>query len=496
MIDAVLLLDPPQIKTQPETPVGAYIGDTISLSVEATGAEPIQYQWMKDSVDLGGATSATFAKADAQVSDSGVYAVKVTNPGGTVTSGDAAVTVTVPTLWQILESNPELSTLKAAVETAGLVETLEGAEALTLFAPTDAAFEALPAGVWDALLADPELLMGALTYHALAGSQTTAELVSGDYETLNGASVTVVVTNVILVNNAEVIVADQLASNGVAHVIDAVLLPDALLQVEFAYIVENGTVTITGYTGAGGDVVIPDTIAGLPVTGIGPSAFYYHTDLTSITIPNSVLSIGSWAFENCANLASVVIGQGVASIGYGVFWDCLRLTAVYFEGDAPEMFDDSAFDGSQAIIYYHPGTTGWGPTFGGRPTMPWSLTPGDLDGDGEIDRVDLDVIVAARNTESWGPEDPRDLDGDGIITVLDARILVTLFTVPAGFTRIASSPEGVALEWNENASALTLQSTTDLQGGIWQDVGGLQSPTNTVIGTTSERTFFRLVLPE
>ena len=63
-----------------------------------------------------------------------------------------------------------MSTLKAAVETAGLVESLEGAEALTLFAPNNAAFEALPAGVWDGLLADPEQLMAVLTYHALAGS--------------------------------------------------------------------------------------------------------------------------------------------------------------------------------------------------------------------------------------------------------------------------------------------------------------------------------------
>ena len=74
------------------------------------------------------------------------------------------------------------------------------------------------------MLADPELLLGALTYHALAGTQTTAALVSADYETLNGASVTVVVTNVIRVNHAEVIQGDLLASNGVAHVIDTVLL--------------------------------------------------------------------------------------------------------------------------------------------------------------------------------------------------------------------------------------------------------------------------------
>jgi hypothetical protein len=97
LIDAVLLLDPPQILTQPKTPVDAFVGNTITLSVAATGPDPIQYQWTKDGMDLEGATATNFAISDAQVSDSGVYAVTVTNPGGTVTSSNAVVTVTLPT---------------------------------------------------------------------------------------------------------------------------------------------------------------------------------------------------------------------------------------------------------------------------------------------------------------------------------------------------------------------------------------------------------------
>ena len=68
--------------------------------------------------------------------------------------------------------------------------------------------------------------------------------------------------------------------------------------------------------------------------------------------------------------------------------------------------------------------------------------------------------------------------------------------MPGGFTRVASSPDGVVLEWAQSAGAVKLQSTTDLQSGTWQDVGGLQSSTNAVIGTAAERMFFRLVLPE
>ena len=65
------------------------------------------------------------------------------------------------------------------------------------------------------------------------------------------------------------------------------------LPTEFNYTINNGTITITGYTGPGGAVTIPDTINGLPVTSIGDCAFYNCTSLTSVTIPNSVTSIGN-----------------------------------------------------------------------------------------------------------------------------------------------------------------------------------------------------------
>jgi hypothetical protein len=121
---------------------------------------------------------------------------------------------------------------------------------------------------------------------------------------------------------------------------------------------------------------------------------------------------------------------------------------------------------------------------------------GDLDGDDVVDRNDLDLVVASRNQPAVNAEDPRDLDGDGMITVLDARILVTLFSVPGGLLHAASSPDGVVLEWAQSAGAMKLQSTADLQSGTWQDVEGLKSSTNAVIGTSAERMFFRLVLPD
>src|SRR5688572_11703748 len=69
-------------------------------------------------------------------------------------------------------------------------------------------------------------------------------------------------------------------------------------QAQFDYTID-GTITITGYTGPGGAVAIPDTINGTPVTAIGNSAFYGETGVTSVTIPNSVTSIREWAFAFC-----------------------------------------------------------------------------------------------------------------------------------------------------------------------------------------------------
>ncbi|MQC27699.1 MAG: fasciclin domain-containing protein [Chloroflexi bacterium] len=120
------------------------------------------------------------------------------------------------------------TTLATALEAAGLIETLKGAGSFTVFAPTDAAFAALPAGALDGLLADPEALKQVLLYHVVAGS-VDAATVSGLTEagTVNGASVTISVSGgtVTLNGLANVTTADIMASDGIIHVIDAVLIP-------------------------------------------------------------------------------------------------------------------------------------------------------------------------------------------------------------------------------------------------------------------------------
>src|SRR5712691_4247888 len=99
----------------------------------------------------------------------------------------------------------------------------------------------------------------------------------------------------------------------------ALLALPAVVQAQFTYTTNNGAITITGYTGPGGDVTIPDTINGYPVTSIGYEAFYSCDSLTSVTIPNSVTSIGGYAFYYCTSLTNVTIPNSVTNIGSYAF---------------------------------------------------------------------------------------------------------------------------------------------------------------------------------
>lgn len=123
-------------------------------------------------------------------------------------------------------ANGSFTTLVAAVEAAGLVETLKGEGPFTVFAPTDEAFAALPEGTVEALLADPEALAAILTYHVVPGAVMSTDLSDGmTAPTVNGAEITIGTEGGVTVNDANVITADVEASNGVIHVIDAVILP-------------------------------------------------------------------------------------------------------------------------------------------------------------------------------------------------------------------------------------------------------------------------------
>ncbi len=124
------------------------------------------------------------------------------------------------------------TTLVAAVQAAGLVETLKGEGPFTVFAPTDEAFAALPAGTVEELLKpeNKDKLTAILTYHVVPGKVMSTDL-SNDMKaaTVEGSEVTIMTEGGVMVNGANVTTADIEASNGVIHVIDAVILPPSAM---------------------------------------------------------------------------------------------------------------------------------------------------------------------------------------------------------------------------------------------------------------------------
>ncbi len=138
------------------------------------------------------------------------------------------------TIVEVAASDERFSTLVTAVEAAGLVETLSGEGPFTVFAPTNAAFAALPPDALNALL-EPEnqdLLTEVLTYHVVAGEELGSDSVvaASSIETLNGDLNVNVVDGEVMVGPANVIVTDVQASNGIIHAIDTVLIPDGVVE--------------------------------------------------------------------------------------------------------------------------------------------------------------------------------------------------------------------------------------------------------------------------
>jgi hypothetical protein len=187
------------------------------------------------------------------------------------------------------------------------------------------------------------------------------------------------------------------------------------------------------------NVTIPDS-----VTNIANSAFYSCANLTSITIPGNVAAIGGAAFSLCSSLTNVIVGTNVSYLGGDVFSQCFSLTAVHFEGPPPSA-DSTAFDyDGNVVIYYLPGVAGWGSTFAGRPTEPWTAPP---------------------------PINPPQL---------------SLF----------SNASDAILAWPTNATGFSLQSTTNLGSPVWITnssapvvVNGQNTVTNPISGSQQ---FFRL----
>merc|ERR1711997_993099 len=146
----------------------------------------------------------------------------------------AALSSDLPNIVELAQSVDDLSTLVAAVVAGDLVETLSSPGPFTVFAPTNAAFGALPAGTLDTLLKpeNKDQLVDILTYHVVAGRALSSDLTDGQsIDTVEGKAVTVHIAEGVKINDVNVVKPDVLATNGVVHVVDGVLLPPSAMVV-------------------------------------------------------------------------------------------------------------------------------------------------------------------------------------------------------------------------------------------------------------------------
>ena len=173
------------------------------------------------------------------------------------------------------------TTLAAALEAADLIDTLKGEGPFTVFAPTDDAFAALPEGTVEALLEDIPALTDILLYHVASGRELAADVVEMSYiETLNGPALLSVSDAGVFINDAQVIITDILTTNGVIHVIDAVILPPSANIVETA-VADGRFETLAAALGAA-DLV--ETLQ-----GDGPFTVFAPTDDAFAALPEGTV---------------------------------------------------------------------------------------------------------------------------------------------------------------------------------------------------------------
>lgn len=181
---------------------------------------------------LGEDITVTIGMNGVMINGATVVVADIVADNGVVHVIDAVLLPPAPeptnTILDIVVNSADHDTLEVAVIAAGLAETLSGDGPYTVFAPTDAAFAALPAGTIEALLANTGELMNILLYHAASGTVLSTDLTNGQTIptlTFFPPLVVTIDANGVFINNAMVTVADIVADNGVVHVIDAVLLP-------------------------------------------------------------------------------------------------------------------------------------------------------------------------------------------------------------------------------------------------------------------------------
>ena len=227
-------------------------------------------------------------------------------------------------------------TLVAAVQAAGLVDALKGDGPFTVFAPTDAAFAALPDGTVEALLKDKEALSNILLYHVVAGEVMAADVKDGmTAETLQGSTVKFTVNaDGVKINDANIVTTDIKTSNGVIHVIDAVILPPAGAPTASA-----ATATTSDENAANGFVGIPDgaTVSGtVEVQAVGTDPDFMKWQLDVLPFQNADQAIFLAVGEEPASSPTVVATIDTTAFPNGEH--DLRLRVVRSDSNYDEYF--------------------------------------------------------------------------------------------------------------------------------------------------------------
>ncbi|MBK7428056.1 MAG: fasciclin domain-containing protein [Saprospiraceae bacterium] len=237
-------------------------------------------------VTLNGASVVvTIEGGNVFINDAQVTVADIVADNGVVHVIDAVLLPPSNTVVDVIVNSPDHNILEAAVIAAELADDLSGDGPFTVFAPTDAAFAALPDGTVEALLQDPTgALAQILLYHVVAGTALSTDLSDGQsIVTLNGASVVVTIEGgSVFINDAQVTVADILADNGVVHVIDAVLLPPAVSNTVVDIIVNSPDHNVLEAA------VIAAELAD-DLSGDGPFTVFAPTDAAFAALPSGTV---------------------------------------------------------------------------------------------------------------------------------------------------------------------------------------------------------------
>jgi hypothetical protein len=135
----------------------------------------------------------------------------------------------------------------------------------------------------------------------------------------------------------------------IAALVGLLLLGAPIAHAQYTYTTNNGTITVTGYTGSNSSIVIPSNINGLPVTSIGTSRFSYTYTFTNVTIPGSITNIGNFAFTGCSALVTVSLTNGLVSIGANAFQVCSQLASVNIPSTVTNV-GSSAFSNDHNLV--------------------------------------------------------------------------------------------------------------------------------------------------